>query len=68
MHLIGETIILINIKLTENNNGIFINLTNLSDENKILLVDYIKHIKNQNELNDVCMEAVELHYQINHIH
>ena len=32
------------------------------------IADRVKHIKNQNELNDVCMEAVELHYQINHIH
>lgn len=42
-----------NIKLTENNNGIFINLTNLSDDIKQLLLDYIKHIENQENILNI---------------
>ena len=42
-----------NIKLTENNNGIFINLTNLSDDIKQLLLEYIKHIENQEHILNI---------------
>lgn len=42
-----------NIKLTENNNGIFINLTNLSDHSKKTLLDYIKHIDNQEHILNI---------------
>ena len=38
------------IKLTENNNGIFINLTNLSNNILELLINYIEHIKNQDDI------------------
>ena len=42
-----------NIKLTENNNGIFINLTNLSEENIQILLKYIKHIENQENILNI---------------
>ena len=42
-----------NIKLTENNNGIFINLTNLSEETIFLLLKYIKHIENQENILNI---------------
>jgi len=42
-----------NIKLSENNNGIFINLTNLSQSKIDILIDYIKHIKYQNNILNI---------------
>ena len=42
-----------NIKLTENNNGIFINLTNLSQDMVSLLLKYIKHIENQESILNI---------------
>ena len=38
-----------NIKLTQNNNGIFVNLTTLPNTINKLLWDYIKFINNQEE-------------------
>lgn len=42
-----------NIKLTENNNGIFINLTNLPEDTVFLLLKYIKHIENQESILNI---------------
>lgn len=43
-----------NIKYTENNNGIFINLNNINDEILYKLIDFIKYTKfNNNELEKI---------------
>tara|TARA_Y100000768_G_C23864105_1_gene627187 strand:+ start:171 stop:458 length:288 start_codon:yes stop_codon:yes gene_type:complete len=43
-----------NIKYTENNNGIFINLNNINDNILYKLIDFIKYTKfNNNELEKI---------------
>jgi hypothetical protein len=43
-----------NVKYTENNNGIFINLNNIKDDLLYKLIDFIKYTKfNNNELEKI---------------
>tara|TARA_Y100000992_G_scaffold302444_1_gene276640 strand:+ start:21897 stop:22217 length:321 start_codon:yes stop_codon:yes gene_type:complete len=42
-----------NIKFTENDNGVFLNLTNLNPEHIELLLKYINHIKNQENILNI---------------
>lgn len=41
------------VKFTENDNGIFLNLTNLQSEHINILLDYIDHIKNQENILNI---------------
>lgn len=42
-----------NVKFTENDNGIFLNLTNLNSEHINILLDYMNYIKNQENILNI---------------